>query len=244
MNSPVLILGAASDMAIATARTYAAAGYPVQLAARKKERLEELKNDISIRYSVPCTTHELDIAQFDSHATFWHSITEKPGIVISFIGYMNEQDKVAASLNETLLTINANYTGIVSLFNIIEADFCQRRNGVIVGVSSVAGLRGRQSNYIYGSAKAGFTTYLSGLRNKCFHHGVHVMTVLPGFVNTKMTAELALPKLLTAQPADVANAIFKAANKKKNVLYVKWFWKWIMLIVRNIPEGMFKKKKL
>ncbi|HEY2727571.1 MAG TPA: SDR family NAD(P)-dependent oxidoreductase, partial [Parafilimonas sp.] len=119
-----------------------------------------------------------------------------------------------------------------------------KKNGTIVGISSVAGERGRQSNYIYGSAKAGFTAYLSGLRNRLYHDNVHVLTVLPGFVNTKMTAELNLSPLLTASPEQVADAVETAIRKKKNVIYVKWFWKWIMKIIKNIPEGMFKKKKL
>jgi short-subunit dehydrogenase len=113
-----------------------------------------------------------------------------------------------------------------------------------VGISSVAGNRGRQSNYIYGSAKAGFTAYLSGLRNKLYHSKVHVLTVLPGFVNTRMTENLNLPKLLTAQPDEVGAAIYKAVKNKKDVLYVKWFWRWIMLIITSIPESMFKKRKL
>jgi short-subunit dehydrogenase len=100
------------------------------------------------------------------------------------------------------------------------------------------------SNYLYGSAKAGFTAYLSGLRNRLFHKGVHVMTVQPGFVDTQMTQHLTLPPLLTAKPAEVANDIFSAAGKKKNVIYTKWFWRYIMLIITSIPEFMFKKLKL
>ncbi|PWT97795.1 MAG: short-chain dehydrogenase, partial [Bacteroidetes bacterium] len=145
---------------------------------------------------------------------------------------------------QTLKTINTNYTGAVSVLNVIANDFAARKQGVIVGISSVAGERGRQSNYIYGSAKSGFTAYLSGLRNRMFHYGVHVVSVLPGFVYTRMTEHLQLPKLLTAQPEDVADSVYKAVVKKKNIVYVKWFWKWIMLIIRSIPESMFKKRKL
>jgi short-subunit dehydrogenase len=108
----------------------------------------------------------------------------------------------------------------------------------------VAGERGRQSNYFYGSAKAGFTAYLSGLRNRLFTEKVHVLTVKPGFVYTKMTENLPLPKLLTAVPEDVAKVVYSGVMKKKNVVYVKWFWRWIMLIIKSIPEFMFKKMKL
>src|SRR5690606_97752 len=140
---------------------------------------------------------------------------------------------------ETLRTINTNYTGAVSILNIIAADYALQKKGCIVGISSVAGERGRQSNYIYGSAKAGFTAYLSGLRNKFYDKGVHVVTVLPGFVHTKMTENLDLPKLLTAQPEDVARSIYTAVQKKKNIIYVKWFWRWIMCIIKLIPEPIF-----
>ena len=108
----------------------------------------------------------------------------------------------------------------------------------------VAGERGRQSNYLYGSAKAGFTAYLSGLRNRLFHHGLHVLSIQPGFVYTRMTEGLTLPPLLTATPEQVASAVSKAIDKKKNVVYVKWFWRWIMLIIKSIPEFLFKKLKL
>ena len=120
----------------------------------------------------------------------------------------------------------------------------RRKKGTIVGISSVAGERGRQSNYLYGSAKAGFTAYLSGLRNRLFHKGVHVVTVQPGFVYTSMTENLKLPALLTAKPEDVADAVYQRCKKKKNIIYVKWFWRWIMLIIKIIPEFMFKKLKL
>jgi short-subunit dehydrogenase len=168
----------------------------------------------------------------------------KPDVTVYFIGYMNDNEKVIRNWNESLRTINANYTGAVSILNIIAEDYAQKQGGTIVGISSVAGNRGRQSNYVYGSAKAAFTAYLSGLRNRMYHHKVHVLTVLPGFVNTKMTEHLQLPKLLTAEPEEVATAVYNGVKNHKNVVYVKWFWKWIMLIITSVPESMFKKKKL
>jgi hypothetical protein len=108
----------------------------------------------------------------------------------------------------------------------------------------VAGERGRQSNYTYGAAKAGLTAYLSGLRNRLQSSGVHVLTLKPGFINTKMTEGLPLPKPLTAQPEQVAAAIEKGLRKRKNIIYSLWMWKYIMLIIKNIPEGIFKKLKL
>ncbi len=244
MNKTVLILGAASDMGTAIAEKFASKGYHLQLAARNSTRLLPLKSDMEIRHSISCSVHELDITDFNSLQGFWNALPEKPSYTISVIGYMNDNEKVITSSEETLKTINANYTGLVLLLNTIAGDYAANQEGVIAGISSVAGLRGRQSNYIYGSAKAGFTAYLSGLRNKMYHHKVHVLTVLPGFVYTKMTEHLNLPKLLTAQPKDVANAVYNGVQKKKNTIYIKWFWRWIMLIITSIPEFIFKKKKL
>lgn len=244
MPTTVLILGAASDMAAAIANKFAAEGYNIQLAARNMSRLEPLRSDLQIRHQVHCTTHEFDATAFNQHASFWNALPVKPDLTICVVGYMNDNEKVIVSGEETKKTIETNYTGPVSILNIIAMDYAARQQGMIVGISSVAGMRGRQSNYIYGSAKAGFTAYLSGLRNKLFHSKVHVMTVLPGFVYTKMTEHLNLPKLLTAQPSDVANAVYKGVRRKKNRIFVKWFWRWIMLIITSIPESMFKKKKL
>lgn len=240
----VLILGATSDMGYAIAKKFAAEGYDIQLAARNPEDLRAFQSDIQIRYGKECSVYRFDALSFDSHIAFYESLMPKPDVCIYVIGYMAENEKVITNWNESLRTINTNYTGAVSILNLFAAQFAQRGSGTIVGISSVAGNRGRQSNYIYGSAKAGFTAYLSGLRNALFKNGVHVMTVLPGFVYTKMTEHLKLPKPLTAQPAEVGDAIYHGVLKKKDVVYVKWFWRWIMRIITSIPEGMFKKLKL
>ncbi len=242
--SSVLILGATSDIGFAIAKKFASSGYNIQLAGRSTEQLSPLQSDIQIRYKVQCSSHQFDAVAFDTHQSFYDSLVQKPEIVICVVGYMNDNEKVISSPEETFKTLHTNYTGPVNILNIIAADFEKQKNGTIVGISSVAGLRGRQSNYIYGSAKAGFTAYLSGLRNRLYHYGVHVVTVLPGFVNTKMTADLNLPKILTAQPEDVANSVFTAVKKKKNIIYTKWFWRWIMCIITIVPEFIFKKKKL
>ena len=164
--------------------------------------------------------------------------------VISAIGYLGDQKKAQSNFREANKILDTNYTGITSLFNVIANDFEKRGSGFIVGISSVAGDRGRKSNYFYGSAKAAFTTYLSGLRNRLYEANVHVLTVKPGFVNTQMTAKMDLPTKLTAQPEEVAKDIYDAQNSKKDQLYTKWYWKWIMIIIKLIPEFKFKKKKL
>ncbi|MFT3700847.1 MAG: SDR family oxidoreductase [Agriterribacter sp.] len=240
----ILILGATSDMGVAIARKYAEKKYDIQLACRNPADVATLVSDLQIRYQVNCTAYAFDAMDFSSHQSFYTSLPSKPDIAVCVFGYMTDNDKAIHDLSETLKTIGTNYTGAVSMLNIIGNDFAARKTGVIAGISSVAGERGRQSNYIYGSAKAGFTAYLSGLRNKLFKDGVHVVTVLPGFVYTKMTAQLNLPKLLTAQPEDIAQSVYTAIEKKKNIVYIKWFWKWIMLIIKSIPEFIFKGKNL
>jgi decaprenylphospho-beta-D-erythro-pentofuranosid-2-ulose 2-reductase len=242
--STVLILGATSDIGFAIAKKFAFEKYDLQLAGRNLDQLKPLQTDLQIRYGIHCSIHGFDAVNFSSHQSFYHSLSPRPDVTVYVIGYMNENEKVSNDWDESLKTINANYSGAVSILNIVAADYAKRKSGTIVGISSVAGNRGRQSNYIYGSAKAALTAYLSGLRNKLYHDKVHVMTVLPGFVNTKMTEHLALPKPLTASPDEVANAVFQGVRNKKNIIYVKWFWKWIMLIITSIPESMFKKKKL
>lgn len=240
----VLLLGAGSDIAGSLARKYAAAGYDIQLAARNASRSQRLKQDIAIRYNVSCSLHEFDAAKPETHAAFFESLPTCPDIAISIFGYLGEQKLAETNWSECEHIIAVNYTGAVSILNVIANVYAAQGHGTIVGISSVAGERGRQSNYFYGSAKAGFTAYLSGLRNRLYPAGVHVVTVKPGFVATKMTENMTLPPLVTAQPEAVATAIFHAVRKKKDVLYVKWMWRWIMLLIKNIPESVFKKMKL
>jgi short-subunit dehydrogenase len=242
--STVLLLGASSDIATALATKFASEGYSIQLAARNAQRLQPLRSDLAIRYSCACTLHEFDAEQPATHAAFFSSLPAIPDITISVFGYLGDQVKGESDWSECQRILTVNYVGAVSILNIAANVYAARGNGSIVGISSVAGERGRQSNYLYGSAKAGFTAYLSGLRNRLFHKNIHVLTVQPGFVYTRMTEGLPLPKLLTSTPALVANTVFTAIGKKKNVIYVKWFWRWIMLIIKSIPEFLFKKLKL
>lgn len=242
--SYILMIGGRSDIAKATAREYAKHGYDLYLAARNADNLQDFANDINIRTQQTVKTVELDICDLNSHQNFYEGLNEKPFGVICAVGYLGEQEVAEKDFAQTQQIINTNYTGIVSLLNIIANDFEVRRSGFIIGISSVAGDRGRKSNYLYGSAKAAFTAYLSGLRNRLYESQVHVLTVKPGFVATQMTANMDLPEKLTAQPKEVAMAIYKAQQKKKNVLYTKWMWKWIMLIIKNIPESKFKKMSI
>ena len=242
--SYILIIGAKSDIAKATAREYAKHGYDLYLAARNVSELEEFANDVTVRTQRAVKILELDILDYKSHQSFYDQLEEKPLGVISAIGYLGEQEKAQSDFEEAQQIMDANYTGVVSLFNIIADDFEKRKSGFMVGISSVAGDRGRKNNYIYGSAKAALTTYLSGLRNRLYDAQVHVLTVKPGFVATKMTEGMDLPEKLTAQPEEVAEDIYNAQQKNKNVLYTKWIWKWMMLIIKMIPEWMFKRMSI
>ena len=212
----VLVLGATSDIGIAIAKKFAAAGYNIQLAARKPELLGPLKSDIEIRCKVACSVHGFDALKYDSHVTFFAALT--PDVTITIFGTMYEEED---AFNDWALAegmINTNYTGAVSILNIAAKYYIARQKGTIIGVSSVAGDRGRASKLIYGSSKAAFTAYLAGLRNKCFKDNVHVMTVKPGFVYTRMTENIPLPKPLTSTPDEVAAVVYNGFTKKKNTI--------------------------
>lgn len=243
-SKPVLVIGARSDMALATAHKFAGRGHPIQLAARNAQSLEAERADIALRYNVEVTLHELDILDTASHGPFLDALPEMPRIAICAVGLMGTQDENAANMEAAAAVMRSNFEGPASLFGLLANAFEARGSGTLVGISSVAGERGRATNYIYGAAKAGFTAYLSGLRNRLASQGVHVVTVLPGFVDTKMTADLDLPEKLTAQPSEVADAIEAAVRTGKNVIYVRKIWWLVMAIIRNIPEAIFKKMKL
>ena len=240
----ILILGAHSDIAIAVAHRFAEAGYQIQLAARNINNLAADKSDIELRHQVNVTLHEFDALDTTSHSYFVEQLTILPNITVCAVGYMGVQAENEREIKEASLVIRSNYEGPVSILSVLANCFEARGCGCLVGISSVAGERGRASNYVYGSAKAGFTAFLSGLRNRLAKKGVHVVTVLPGFVTTKMTEGMDLPKKLTAQPKEVANAIFNAVQKKQNIIYTRPVWRFIMIIIRNIPEQIFKRLKI
>lgn len=240
----VLILGATSDIALEIAKKYAGEGYDLHLAGRKISQLERIKNDLCVRYERDVKVCSFDALRYENHQAFYKQLYPEPEITVLVFGAMYEEEEAIKDWTLASKMIHTNYTGAVSILNIIANDYIKKAAGTIIGISSVAGDRGRKSKLIYGSAKAAFSTYLSGLRNWCAHHEVHVMSVKPGFVATQMTEHLNLPKSLTAQPDQVAKAVFNAVKKKKNVIYVKWFWRYIMLIIKLIPEPIFKKLNL
>jgi decaprenylphospho-beta-D-erythro-pentofuranosid-2-ulose 2-reductase len=244
MEENVLILGATSDMAVAIARQLASEGYSITLAGRSMERISAIEADLRARYKAIVSSVHFDALDFNSHPKFYDALLEKPDIVICVFGLLGDQRKAENDWQHCQQVMNSNYTGAVSILHVVANDFERRKKGLIIGVSSVAGERGRQSNYIYGGAKAGFTAFLSGLRNRLYHHGVHVMTVKPGFVKTKMLEDMETPGILTASTKKVAQRISKAIVRKENTLYVLGVWCWIMLIIKTIPESIFKKLRL
>jgi short-subunit dehydrogenase len=240
----ILVLGAGSDIAFACASLWAKEGNRILLAGRNIEALNRKSADLRVRFQVESSAHYFDARAYASHAFFYQNLPSVPDVVLCAFGYLGNQENACEDWNEALTILESNYTGAVSILNIAAKDMVARKMGGIIGISSVAGDRGRMSNYHYGSAKAGFTAYLSGLRNRLAHEGIHVLTVKPGFVRTQMTEGLPLPAPLTAEPGQVAQSILSAWKKKKNVLYTLWMWKWIMFIICSIPEGIFKKLKL
>jgi decaprenylphospho-beta-D-erythro-pentofuranosid-2-ulose 2-reductase len=244
MTKTILILGANSDIARAVARAYAVKGGNLILAARQAERLGVDATDLTLRGAASVKQIEFDVLDTPQHRLFADRLGLLPDVVICAVGFLGGQKQAENDTALAATVIATNYTGPALVLGEFANRMEQRGQGLIIGISSVAGDRGRGSNYIYGSAKAGFTAFLSGLRNRLASKGVHVMTVKPGFVATRMTAGMKLPPFLTAEPEDVAKAILEAAENKANVVYSYALWRWIMLIIRHIPEGIFKKMRL
>lgn len=242
--SPVLILGAHSDIGRALARAYAASGRPVILAARNAERLDSDATDIRIRHDVDVRIVEADVSDVTGHRAFLDRLVPFPDTVVTVIGLLGDQDAARADPRIAEQIMRTNYVDLALLVGEIANRMETRGNGTVIGISSVAGERGRASNYIYGSAKAGYTAFLSGLRNRFNGTAIRVITVKPGFVDTSMTEGMKLPPALTAQPVEVAQAILRAEAGKRDVVYVKPIWQIIMLIIRLLPETIFKRLKL
>ncbi len=240
----ILILGATSGIADSLSRKFAENGFDLCLAGRNTDELNKTAADIILRHSVKVETREFQALDFNSHQQFYEGLEPKPDGVIIAIGYLGDQEKAQSDFHECRMILDTNLTGMVSICNIIAEDFEKRKAGFIIGLSSVAGDRGRKSNYMYGCSKAGFTAYLSGLRGRLCRVGVPVLTVKPGFVRTKMTAGLDLPEKLIGEPGDVANDIYKAWKKGRHEVYTRWFWRYIMLIIRTFPERFFMRMDL
>ena len=243
-NKSVLILGAQSDIAKSIAHEFGKNKYNLVLAARNIEELKIQSTDLKLRYNINIEIYEFDILKTQNYQNFIKNLKEIPTILICAVGLMGNQKENEKNHNLRTNVLRTNYESPINIISEFANIYENLGYGTIVGISSVAGDRGKSSNYIYGSAKAGFTAFLSGLRNRLVKKNVHVLTVLPGTVYTKMTLGLKLPKLLTTYPNKVANDIFNAVIKKKNIIYTIRIWELIMIIIKLIPEEIFKKLKL
>lgn len=290
MSQHILILGAGSTIAAATARLFARKGYAITLASRDVARMELLAAELR-----ECGPAVITVVPFDalhllhpeSRETQLSTLPKEVSVVFVAFGLLGESvlegravrddrmhgdgfpptsagsEATGAGSQATgagseatgagsevtdwdaLLTVlSTNFNAAAVVLEYYAGLFERRKSGCILALSSVAGLRGRAGNYVYGSAKAGLTTYLSGLRNRLHASGVRVITVLPGFVNTKMIAHLSPPAVLVASAEQVAVAVFRAVHNQGDVVYVRWFWRWIMLVIRILPEGIFKRTRL
>ena len=238
---PVLVVGATSSLAQAICRKLARRGYPLVLAGRDQEELDMLAGDLATRYQAQASVLLFDF--MDPHFSAELMMQDAPdfGHVVLATGDMGTQ--LAEDLHNIAMTAQLNYVLPAQLATAAALRLCaQQKKGSIVIISSVAGDRGRQSNYAYGSAKAALTTFASGLRNRFFAQGIHVMTVKPGFIDTPMTWGMQSP--LIASREYVARKIVSAMAARKDVIYVPFFWRYIMLIIRSIPECVFKRLKL
>lgn len=241
-----LILGASSDMARAFARKLAEAGTDLVLAAIDVKEVEADAADLRIRHGIDVKLVPLNILDRKSRDSLMKGLGDGVGLVALFVGILGDQASAEKDQDAAKLILDVNFTGSALMLNeaavYLQRQTMERRS--IVALSSVAGDRGRQSNYLYGSAKAGLTAYLSGLRNRLAKEGIQVLTVKPGFVRTSMTAGMKLPAPITASAEQVVNDIYRALASRKDVLYTLWMWRFIMLIIRHIPEAIFKKLKL
>lgn len=246
LTQNIVIIGATSAIAEACARRWAERPAHFFLVARNAQRLEQIKNDLQTR-GASADGCVLDANDLQVHAAMVDAARKALGridIVLIAHGTLSDQKTCENSADAAVAEIMTNGTSAIALLthfaNVLEA----QRSGTLAVISSVAGERGRPSNYVYGAAKAMVTAFCEGLRARLFKVGVHVLVIKPGFVATPMTAQLKLPSLLTATPEAAAADIDAAIQRRRDVLFTRWFWRWIMLIIRMIPNAIFKKLSL
>lgn len=237
-----IILGATSSMARALSRALAEEGHALLLAGRDMEDIARLAADCTARGAALAEPMRFDARKPATFASLIERLSDQEGMLNAavFVGSMPEQAEIDEDPALIDGTVTDSFTGPARFLQMLAPLMEARGGGAVVGVGSVAGDRGRVGNYVYGAAKAGFHTYLSGLRNRLGRAGAHVVTVKPGFVDTGMTWGIE-GMFLVAPPEKVATDILRAVKKRKNVIYTPFFWRYIMLIIRSIPEPIFKK---
>ncbi len=248
MNQPtkILIIGATSAIAHETAKLFARDKAELYLVGRSPEKSKSVQNDLLARGATSATCVTLDLAELGKHEKLITTAVEKLGrldAVLIAHGSLGEQALCEQDVAATLSELTTNCLSVISLLTILANYFEKQKKGCIAVISSVAGERGRKSNYVYGTAKGAVSIFLQGLRNRLASSGVRVVTIKPGFVDTPMTA--AIPKnALFAKPGDVGAAIYKAMQSGKEVVYTPGFWWPIMVVIKSIPESIFKKLSL
>jgi decaprenylphospho-beta-D-erythro-pentofuranosid-2-ulose 2-reductase len=242
----VLVLGATSAIAMATIRIYAARGAVLYLVARNPEKLSVVAADARVRGASKVHVQALDLDDTGAHhALFADAIKEMSHLDIALIahGVLGDQVQGERDFAAAKAVLCTNFLSVVSLATYLANEFQQSKSGTIAVISSVAGDRGRKSNYIYGTSKAAVSVFLAGLRNRLDRHGVHVLTIKPGFVATPMTAHLK-QGLLFAAPEEIARGIVSAIDRRKDVVYLPWFWRPLLWAIGAVPERIFKHLNL
>lgn len=242
----IVVLGATSAIAMATMRWYAARGAQFYLVARDEQKLIQVAADLQVRGASAVHTCVMDLDETSQHVAMLQEAQAKLGdfeIALLAYGVLGEQAEAEKNYAAAEQVLRTNLLSAVSLLTWLGNYFATRKCGTIVGISSVAGDRGRKSNYVYGTTKAGLSTFLQGMRNRLQADGVTVITVKPGFVATPMTAHLG-GGILFATPERIGRGIARAIEGRKDVVYLPGYWRMIMATVRAIPEKIFKRLNL
>jgi len=247
-NSPrrILIIGATSAIAKASARLYAGEGCRLHLVARNLETLEAVASDLRVRGAEEVSVSLLDVNEFDKHPGVVRQAAESLGqIDVALICHGSLPNQQVSEKNFTIARreIYTNGVSVISLLTVLSEYFIQQQRGTIAVVTSVAGDRGRQSNFVYGAVKAMVSTYLQGLRGRLLPANVHVVDIRPGFVDSPMTAHLEKGPLW-ASPEQVGSIIVQSIARGRHTVYAPFFWRYIMLVVRLVPEVIFKRIRL
>lgn len=244
--SKILIFGATSAIAYETIKLFAKDGASLYLCARDESELKRLSDDLMVRGAKEIAYSTFDALHDNSVINAVNECLAKfPDLDGLFIahGLLPDQQLCERDINEMRKVIDINFTSVAIVLTHISTHFEKQGKGLIAVISSPAGDRGRQSNYVYGSAKGALTVFMSGLRQRLAKSGIHVLTIKPGFVDTPMTAHFK-KGLLFVGPEIVAKGIYNAILKRKDSVYLPWFWWGIMMIIKHIPERIYKKLRL
>ena len=238
----VVILGATCNLGIELSFIYAKNNFNLILISRNYEKTDNLRNSINQKFpDITITVYELDILDLNSQNIVYNKIKQVPAGIISLVGETHQVEKI--NEKNLLNIININFTYLINFLSFFLNDFEKKNEGFVICVSSVAGLRGRGKNFIYGSAKAALITFLSGCRNYLNDKNIFIMTVLPGFIKNNNDKKKIFENFLQIEPSVLAKKIYLAHKQKKKIVYSNFLWKLIMLIIQLLPNKIFNKIK-